>query len=100
MIFLNIDRIKTKHLYITINRIVYMLSINDFTPHIKEQINNLNERELEECIKVLNVRNNQLNKFIYSSIITSNTFPFIQKIRLNNMFISLCEKRLKEEFEH
>lgn len=69
-----------------------------YTDKLKDDIQRLDKVGLEKNIIYLKETNRRLNGFIYSPILTRNTYPFKQQINLNNLIIGLCEKRLKEEY--
>ena len=66
---------------------------------LRERIDSLSEEELENYIKNLKEANYRKSGFLHSPVLTSNTYPIIQGIELNNIIINYCEERLKELVE-
>ena len=71
------------------------MSLQDFEYLLMRRINSLSEKELEEYIKILKFYNYKSCKEV-PSILTSNTYPIIQNMRLNDWIINISENRLKE----
>lgn len=71
------------------------MSLQDFEYLLMRRINSLSEKELEEYISTLKLRNYRGCKLV-PPILTSNTYPIIQNMRLNDWIINMCENRLKE----
>lgn len=71
------------------------MSLQDFEYLLMRRINSLSEKELEEYIKILKFYNYRSCKLL-PSILTLNTYPIIQNMRLNDWIINMCENRLKE----
>lgn len=72
------------------------MGLQDFIYLPQERIDGLSEEELENYIKNLKVANYRKSGFLHSPVLTSNTYPIIQGIELNNIIINYCEERLKE----
>ena len=72
--------------------------ISDYINYLRGYIDSLDKEELENYINKLSNSNYYMSKFIYSRILTSNTYPIKQNIDRNNWIISLCKKRLEEEY--
>lgn len=70
--------------------------MNDFIYLLREWIDSLSEEELKNYIKNLKAANYRKSGFLHSPVLTSNTYPIIQGIELNNIIINYCEERLKE----
>lgn len=70
------------------------MSLRDFGYLLQKEINNLSEKELEEYISMLKLRNYRNKEFVSSAVLTSNTYPIIQSIEFNNIIIKMCEERL------
>ena len=75
------------------------MGLNDFFYLLRERIDSLSEEELENYIKNLKEANYRKSGFLHSPVLTSNTYPIIQGIELNNIIINYCEERLKELVE-
>lgn len=75
------------------------MGLQDFIYLLRERIDSLSEEELENYIKNLKEANYRKSGFLHSPVLTSNTYPIIQGIELNNIIINYCEERLKELVE-
>lgn len=72
--------------------------ISDYINYLRSYIDSLDKEELENYINKLSNSNYYMSKFIYSRILTSNTYPIKQNIDRNNWIVSFCKKRLEEGY--
>ena len=71
------------------------MGLQDFIYLLRERIDSLSEEELENYIKNLKVANYRKRGFLHSPVLTSNTYPIIQGIELNNIIINYNICRIK-----
>ena len=70
--------------------------INDSKYYIKKLIDGMDSDDLKHNIEMFKYRSHKQNQWLHSPILTSNTYPIVQNIKMNNFLISLMKTKLEE----